>query len=98
MYIRFKGSEREWTATSLTESKLFDGDRSAGWLLSIALTADERVTGADIDAELTPDSVSEIAVNGGAVIRGYSKVNQALIRYGSDASVSIDIQLTKFGC
>ena len=102
MFIKFKNSEELFMSTPPTETKLFDaGKKETGWLIGVTITVPQGLSSGDVDALLVPANVSEITVytNEKAenrVIRGYNKLQFAIIRHADDLSATVEIQLTKW--
>jgi hypothetical protein len=96
MLIKFNNGTQVET-TNPTEQKVFKSNGESGWIITFSITTP--MTSTQLDELLTGENISLLTLMNGetssAVIEGYDKVTMVTIRYTSDVTSNIDVQMSK---
>ena len=96
MQIKFNDGSLVET-TNPTEQKVFKSNGDTGWIIAFSITTP--MTSTELDKLLTEENISAITLmnneTAAAVIEGYDKVTMVTIRYTSDVTSNIDVQMSK---
>lgn len=95
MQMRFTNGE-SCESSNPTEQKVFKKNGESGWVMAFSILTPMSST--ELDAILTEDNISEIAITDGTnerTIIGYDKITMVTVRYSDNINSVIDVQISK---